>query len=130
MRSRATGRTNGPVLTIPNGIDVAPFESSGGRIPRWGSTSVAGQSRSSATSVPTSRRTFVRSAGCSAHRSTCWYAEFLDRSAFLALLGESRIVVCLPLEREGFYLPALEAMACGLPRGDPGLHRQPRLLPS
>ena len=40
-------------------------------------------------------------------------SEFLDRSAFLALLGESRTVVCLPHEREGFYLPALEAMASG-----------------
>ena len=39
--------------------------------------------------------------------------DFLDRSAFLALLGESRIAVCLPREREGFDLPALEAMASG-----------------
>ena len=39
--------------------------------------------------------------------------KFLDRSAFLALLAESRVAVCLPYAEEGFYLPAIEAMASG-----------------
>ena len=38
---------------------------------------------------------------------------FVDRAPFLALLREARVAVCLPRAREGFYLPALEAMACG-----------------
>ena len=39
--------------------------------------------------------------------------KFLDRSAFLDLLAESRVAVCLPNAVEGFYLPAIEAMASG-----------------
>ena len=39
--------------------------------------------------------------------------EFRERSTFLALLTQSRVAVCLPYEQEGFYLPALEAMASG-----------------
>ena len=39
--------------------------------------------------------------------------ECLERSAFLALFAESRVVVCLPRAQEGFHLPALEAMASG-----------------
>lgn len=39
------------------------------------------------------------------------------RQAFIDLLSRAKIVVCLPLDEkrgyEGFYLPALEAMACG-----------------
>ena len=37
----------------------------------------------------------------------------LAREVFLEALARSRIVVCLPASREGFYLPALEAMALG-----------------
>ena len=39
--------------------------------------------------------------------------KFADRDTFLGLLAESRIAVCLPHVEEGFYLPALEAMASG-----------------
>ena len=35
------------------------------------------------------------------------------RSDFLAEMARARVVVCLPGTREGFYLPALEAMAVG-----------------
>ena len=107
----ATGRTNGPVLTIPNGIDVTPFESEGG-----GSPAEFDERRRPVTIVgyksPELARTLSERLDTAniEHLLVC---EFLDRSAFLALLGESRIAVCLPREREGFYLPALEAMASG-----------------
>ena len=39
--------------------------------------------------------------------------EGLPRDAFLRMLGRARIVLCLPSPVEGFYLPALEAMAKG-----------------
>ena len=107
----ATGRPNGPVLTIPNGIDVAPFESVGGGSPagfdgRSRPITIVGYKR------PELARTLSErlDAANIEHLLVC---EFLDRSAFLALFGESRIAVCLPKEREGFYLPALEAMASG-----------------
>jgi glycosyltransferase involved in cell wall biosynthesis len=37
----------------------------------------------------------------------------LSRAEFLAKMNESSIIVALPFEMEGFYLPALEAMAMG-----------------
>ena len=107
----ATGRTNGPVLTIPNGIDVAPFESSGDGSPvgfdeRRRPITIIGYKRPDLAQGLSDRLDAARI-------EHLLVSEFRDRSAFLALLGESRIVVCLPLEREGFYLPALEAMASG-----------------
>ena len=39
--------------------------------------------------------------------------EFRLPAAFLELLAASQIAVCLPLKQEGFYLPALEALASG-----------------
>jgi len=39
--------------------------------------------------------------------------DFLPRHDFLGLLGRARVAVCLPDQEEGFYLPALEAMAAG-----------------
>ena len=108
---RATGRTNGPVLTIRNGIDVAPFDLSGEDSAaefdeRHRPITIVGYKRPELARTLSER---LDAAGIE-HLLVC---EFLDRSAFLTLLGESQIAVCLPLEREGFYLPALEAMACG-----------------
>lgn len=39
--------------------------------------------------------------------------ERLGREGFLQMLARARTVVCLPARVEGFYLPALEAMAIG-----------------
>ena len=107
----ATGRTNGPVLTIRNGTDLPPFESVGDGAPagfdeRRHPIAIVGY-KSPGLARELSER--LAAAGIEHVQSS----EFLDRSAFLALLGESRTVVCLPHEREGFYLPALEAMASG-----------------
>ena len=107
----ATGQTNGPVLTIPNGIDITPFEPA-----EDGSPEKLEDRPHSITIVGYKNPDLARglsellNAACIEHVPTL---EFLDRATFLALLGESRVVVCLPLEREGFYLPALEAMASG-----------------
>lgn len=37
------------------------------------------------------------------------------RADLLRAVAESRVLVCLPYDHEGFYLPALEAMWCGTP---------------
>ena len=108
---RATGRTNGPVLTIPNGLDVKPLDLAGEDSPvgfdeRRKPITIVGYKRPELAGRLSER---LHSVGI----KDLLVCEFLDRSAFLGLLGESRIAVCLPLEREGFYLPALEAMACG-----------------
>ena len=107
----ATGQTNGPVLTIPNGIDVTPFDSAGGSSPagfdeRRRPVTIVGYKSPELARALSERL----DAANIEHLLVC---DFLDRSAFLALLGESRVAVCLPREREGFYLPALEAMASG-----------------
>ena len=107
----ATGRTNGPILTIPNGIDIPPFEPAGEGSPagygtRPVSVTIAGYKDPELARDLSQRLDFHRIA----HRAL---AEFHDRSRYLALLAESRVAVCLPRAAEGFYLPALEAMAMG-----------------
>ena len=107
----ATGRTNGPILTIPNGVDVTPFEPAGSGSPvgyeaRPVSVTVAGHKN-----PDLARRLSERLE--SAHVGHRLLADFLDRSVYLAMLAESRIAVCLPEAEEGFYLPPLEAMAMG-----------------
>ena len=56
--------------------------------------------------------------------------ECLERSAFLALLAESRVVVCLPPCAGGLPPPRARSHGLGRPRGHPRLHRQPRLPPA
>lgn len=41
------------------------------------------------------------------------FTDLLPRPAFLARMAEASVCVLLPLEREGFFLPPLEAMALG-----------------
>ena len=107
----ATGRANGPVLTIPNGTDLVPFNSIEDGFPagfdeRRRLVTIVGYK------CPDLARGLSERLGGARieHRLV---PELLERSAFLALLGESRIAVCLPREREGFYLTALEGMASG-----------------
>ena len=107
----ATGRTRGPVFAIPNGVDAAPYASSGNGPPtgyesRPVPVTVAGYKRPDLARALSER---LLAAGIE-HRLL---VEFIDREAYLALLAESRVAVCLPREKEGFYLPALEAMALG-----------------
>ena len=107
----ATGRTNGPVLTIPNGIDVVPFAPEGeggpeGYAIRRHAVTIVGYKRPDLARSLSSRLDAQRVE----HRLV---TEIVVREEFLALLAASRIVVCLPRTEEGFYLPALEAMASG-----------------
>ena len=70
------------------------------------------RSRSSATSVPDLAHSLSRRLEEDGvpHRLL---VGFLDREDFLGLLHRTQVVVCLPRDEEGFYLPALEAMAAG-----------------
>lgn len=100
----ATGRVNGPVVTIPNGIDLSalmpvPWDQRdvdvlivGGKQPQT--------ARALAAALSDGRRIVRVAAG-------------MLRSEFIVLLARARTVVCLPTPTEGFYLPALEAMALG-----------------
>ena len=104
---RGTGRTNGPIIAIPNGIDIAPRTVPKAQPP----------SAQPAIAIIDYKR---RELGAALHRALdqasipyVALAGFLPRSAFLRLLAAVDVAVCLPHEEEGFYLPALEAMASG-----------------
>ena len=107
----ATGRTNGPVLTIPNGIDVPPFE------PVRDGSPAAFEARPSAVTIAGYKRPdLARSLAARLEAEGVEHrllTGFLDRGAFFERLAGSRVAVCLPNAEEGFYLPALEAMALG-----------------
>ena len=105
-----TGRANGPILTIPNGTDITPVDTV-----QEGSPEACKAQRQPITiigykSPDLARALSERLTERTAHRLV---TEFLDRCTFLDRLVDSRIVVCLPRPEEGFYLPALEAMALG-----------------
>ena len=102
-----TGRVNGPVLTIPNGLELAPVDHAGGkRDARGQSVVIVGYK------MPDLARAL---SGLLVARDIAHHTllEFLDRGEFLALLADTEVAVCLPWAEEGFYLPALEAMASG-----------------
>ena len=107
----ATGRVRGPIVTIPNGVDLAPFDSADDGSPagfeaRPSAVTIVGYKR-----PDLARRLADRlEAEGVEHRLL---ADFLDRGAFFDRLAGSRVAVCLPRAEEGFYLPALEAMALG-----------------
>jgi glycosyl transferase family 1 len=98
-----TGRCNGPIHVIPNGIDVS-------LLPKCVSEEydvfIGGLKRPEL-AVELDLR--LRKRGL---RVDCVTAR-IQREEFLVRMGRARIVVLLPHDREGFYLPALEAMALG-----------------
>lgn len=107
----ATGRTKGPVLTIPNGTEVAFFEADEG-----GSPVGYAARRCAVAIIGYKRPELARSLSerlVAEGIDPCLRTELQGRSEFLDLLAESQVAVCLPHAEEGFYLPALEAMASG-----------------
>jgi len=100
----ATGRVNGPILTIPNAVDHESFPEPAG--PRDIPVLVAGAKRpdlAHAVAAELGRR------GVAVHLVTAG----LGRTEFLALLARAEIAVPLPLSEEGCFLPGLEGMALG-----------------
>jgi glycosyltransferase involved in cell wall biosynthesis len=101
-----TGACNGPLHTIPNCIDHArlpaplPLSLHSNRV------FIAGLKQPKLASQLAYR--FVAQ---NINVSLC--LDPLSRSEFLRLMNEASIAITLPLVEEGFYLPALEAMAMG-----------------
>ena len=101
-----TGKVNGPVLTIPNGIEnLRESRSRAGAVPAR-SVFIAGYKDPELARALAGRLT-------SMGIDHLLWTEHRVRDEFLDRLGESRVAVCLPNVEEGFYLPALEAMAMG-----------------
>lgn len=107
----ATGRVRGPIVTIPNGIDLTPFEPV-----EEGSPAGFDARPSAVTIVGYKRPDLARGLAARLDAEGVEYrliAEIIDRDEFLDGLSGTRVAVCLPHAEEGFYLPALEAMALG-----------------
>lgn len=105
----ATGQTNGPVLTIPNGVDLVPDVGPAKPPSRAAAPPeilIVGYKRPALAAALATR---LDQAGIR-HRAL---VDFLARPAFLDALARSDIAICLPHPEEGFYLPGLEAMASG-----------------
>lgn len=101
---RGTGEVNGPVHVIPNALDLSDMPP----VPaaRDVVVVIAGMKN------PALARRVACALGADGLQVDC-LLDPLPRPEFLARLGRARVAVTLPLEREGFFLPALEAMALG-----------------
>ncbi len=98
----ATGIVNGPVITIPNGIDASelPVPTCERDIQALVLGYKDAELAASVRDELARRGVQVR---CLLHP--------VPRTEFLDLLARAECVVTIPHEHEGFYLPALEAMA-------------------
>ncbi len=101
----ASGRVNGPIRTIENGIDGSRWSS-----PRpWGERAydvlICGYKQPSLGKELANR--------LSHDLNVCLLTRMGSRDQFLTSLADARVAVCLPNNEEGFYLPALEAMVQG-----------------
>ncbi len=106
-----TGEVNGPVITIPNGIEVAPLPDDFASATPPGSAG-----REPVLILATKQTDFARAVDDGLRRegvTTRLHDRFIPRKEFLARLGRHALVVCIPDPEEGFYLPALEAMERG-----------------
>ncbi|MEI6506431.1 MAG: glycosyltransferase [Planctomycetota bacterium] len=98
-----TRAVNGPIHVIPNSIDLENIPSA---VERDISVLVAGLKNPPFAAAVAAR---LADAGVAVDVTD----SMLPRPAFLDLLSRTRVAVLLPNHEEGFYLPALEAMAAG-----------------
>ena len=99
----ATGMVNGPVHVIPNGIDLYNIPS-------------AKQRDVEALIVGFKQPIFAKALALQLKTQgvvTTLLTQRIPRDKFLHWLSRSRVVITLPHVHEGFFLPALEAMAAG-----------------
>jgi len=99
----ATGVVNGSVEVIPNGID--PGSVSPNRVRDVG-VLIAGLKRPA---FAVALAGLLMASGVRVELTL----NRIPRPEFLARLSRADVVVALPCEREGFFLPAIEAMAAG-----------------
>jgi hypothetical protein len=102
---RATGLTTGPLIVIPNAIDVPDIPATNGAHLHVDVLIAAGKEPGLGVQVA-DRLT-------QDGRVVDVLVERISRADFLARIRAARITVFLPHATEGFYLPALEGMALG-----------------
>ncbi len=105
----ATERVQGPVFTIPNGLDLPTLPPA--HEARCDVLIAGLKNRDLA--GPLRERILAMAAGHDGGPRIEIVTRHLSREAFLEQLQHSRVGVFLPKPFEGFYLPALEAMALG-----------------
>jgi hypothetical protein len=101
-----TGLVNGPVFVIPNGIDLAALPTAAHPDERPHDIVIAGLK---APQLADRIRRELEPTG----KKIVSLTTQIPRADFLANLAAARIAVLLPNAAEGFYLPAIEAMALG-----------------
>ncbi|MEM0952912.1 MAG: glycosyltransferase [Pseudomonadota bacterium] len=100
-----TGRVNGPTFVIPNGIDIDAVKRH--LQPRkTESVYILGNKQ------PELAQALCDALSASGHTPLC-HTKHTPRATVLSAMGLAKIAVLLPHSTEGFYLPALEAMALG-----------------
>jgi hypothetical protein len=101
-----TGLVNGPVFVIPNGTDLAALPATAPSADRQSDIVIAGLK---APRLADRIRGQLEPIG----KRIVTFTTQIPRADFLASLANARIAVLLPNATEGFFLPALEAMALG-----------------
>jgi len=102
----STGQVRGPVFTIPNGIELGEFPKP--KTPQARSIGLL--------ILATKNRWLGRSLRLRLtrpDRNIRLITQPVPRQELLRLMADSKRALLLPDEREGFFLPALEAMALG-----------------
>jgi len=102
----ATGKVNGPIITIENGLDLPPL-SAQQQPPRNGKILIAGSKDRKLAAAISSQLTTLQVP----HDIS---DGIIPRGEYLNMVSQYSVLICLPHPIEGFYLPALEAMAMGV----------------
>lgn len=100
-----TGKVNGPLISIPNGIDLSQFEPQPMNNKPWEIAIFGQKNPSMAISLFES---LVRKVP-----KVKLFTEKIERAELLKQYSLTKIAILLPYKVEGFFLPALEAMASG-----------------
>lgn len=103
---RQTGICNGPIVTIPNGIDVEPLSEPVAWSERPIDCAILGLKHPALAKGIEAR---LAAKGMKVINFT----QTVPRPDFLRTIANSKVCLGLPQHFEGFYLPALEAMALG-----------------
>jgi Glycosyl transferases group 1 len=102
----ATGRVRGPIFMIPNGLDLEAVSAMADATARDIDVLVAANKRPELGQAVAAR---LRREG----RVVELVDERIPRWELIRLMSRARVNVLVPNPKEGFYLPALEAMAVG-----------------
>jgi len=101
-----TGRVNGPVFSIPNGIDIQGLDLSRHAAHYRSDVLIAGLNN------PAMAVKLAKSLESPGRRVVC-LSSSLPRAEYLRNVAEARVTVFLPHRVEGCYLPPLEGMWLG-----------------